>query len=372
LPHLRLAERVLLRKFDKFYAYNAETDELYELDEEAFNFLKVCDGRYLEINQEFLEYLLSENLVTENDEKREIEVIEADEPSLRYLLLNITWYCNLSCKHCYVVQSDEYMEYDTFKSCVDQFYQMGGLKILISGGEPLLHPGIWNFLTYARNKPLRVVLLTNGYLIDDETAAKLRHFVDEVQISLDGLRGHEKLRGTGYKPVIKSISRLIEHGVDVSVSTMLTKYSINELDEMNDLLGRLGVKRWSLDVPTTTEDILPPLNLAAEAMKKYGFGEMGHEGTQNYACGSNFASVTPSGDVTKCGFFTESVGNIAEGLDVCWERMKKKFIWKLSELKCRCQFITTCRGGCRYRAITFLRDLHGCDPVMCHIFGVKN
>ena len=366
---------MLLRLFDEPYAYNARNDELYELDEEALNFLKSCDGRFVgdEVDKDFLNFLISEGLLVESHEsgeRREIKVISAEEPSLRYLLLNVTWLCNLRCQHCYVNQRREFMSFETFKKTVDEFYAIGGLKLMISGGEPLLHPRIWEFLEYARKKPFRIVLLTNGLLIGEKDAVRLKGLVDEVQVSIDGIEGHEKLRGVSVETAMKAVKTLVGAGIDVSVSTMVTKYNLEEFEELSELLSECGVIRWAIDYPTTLEDVVPEFDTAAEIMSKYGFGELGHEGSGNFACGAHFASVSPSGMVSKCGFFEdEAVGSVKEGLQKCWERLKEKYIWRVDELQCRCEFRQDCRGGCRYRALVYSGNLFGEDPIMCRIFG---
>lgn len=372
MRYLRLAERVLLRKFgDRLYAYNALTDELYELDDEAFNFLLSCDGREIDVDDDFLDFLTSEGLVELKNGKKKNSSVEQEEPSLRYLLLSITLRCNLKCRHCYVRQRDAFMDFRTFSSAVDQFNEIGGLKLIVSGGEPLLHPHIWDFLEYVRKRPFRIVLLTNGYLVDREKASRLSELVDEVQVSLDGLEGHRKLRGARWERVVESIEMLAEK-LDVSVSTMVTRYNLQEFDRLEKILEGIGVRRWTVDVPTVESDIIPPMDKVAEVLGRYGFGDLGHVSDGKFACGAHYCEVNPDGNVVKCGFFEEPVGNVvSDGLRRCWEEMKRRFIWRLEELKCNCQFLEECKGGCRYRALVYSGHLFSCDPVMCSAYGVR-
>lgn len=372
MQYLRLADRVLLRKFgDNYLAYHAEKDELFELDFEAFNFLLSCDGGLKEIDDEVLEYLLSENLVEVSSERKENTHSEQEEPSLRYLLLTLTNRCNLSCRHCYVSQKNEFMSFEIFRKAVEDFWRIGGLKLIISGGEPLMHPEFFQFLRYARKYPFRIVLLSNGYMIRDEHIPLLSELVDEVQISLDGFEGHRILRGADWKAVLDKIERL-SGMMDVSVSTMITRYNVNEFERMQRALESLGIVRWSIDVPTAESDIIPEWGVIKEILSNYGFGEMGHESIPGYACGAHYCEVNPDGSVVKCGFFEQSAGNVMDGLERCWERVKEKFIWRVEELKCQCDHREECRGGCRYRALVHSGDLFLEDPVMCAIFGVRS
>jgi len=371
LRHLRLADRVLLRKYgDSYFAYHAEKDELFELDLEAFNFLLSCDGGLKEVDRSIVEYLFSENLLEISSERKDNTWSEQEEPSLRYMLVTLTNRCNLTCLHCYVSQKNEFMSFETFRKAVDDFWKIGGLKLMISGGEPVMHPEFFEFLRYARKYPFRIVLLSNGYMIRDEHISLLSELVDEVQISLDGFEGHEILRRADWRIVLDRIAKLSEV-MDVSVSTMVTRYNINEFERMQRILENLGILRWSIDVPTAERDVVPEWDVVREILSNYGFGEMGHESIQGYACGAHYCEVNPDGYVVKCGFFEESVGNVMEGLESCWERMKEKFVWKVEELECHCNHREECRGGCRYRALVYSGNLFLEDPVMCAVFGVK-
>ncbi|WP_084063644.1 radical SAM/SPASM domain-containing protein [Geoglobus acetivorans] len=371
MQHLRLAERVLLRKFDSnYYAYNAKSDTLYELDDEAFYFLLNCDGSRREADEEILNFLISEEILEVSSESKENTYVEQSEPSLRHFLISVTHSCNLKCQHCYIHQKISHVNEDTFRKAIDEFYGIGGLKLLISGGEPLLHPKIFTLLEYARKYPFRIVLMTNGYLLKDNRMDKITELVDEVQISLDGFEGHRKLRNAGWERLIDVIKSL-SGSVDVSIATMVTKYNINEFEKMSRVLESLNVYRWSIDVPVTEKDLLPPPDSIKEVLQNYGFGKRSYPSIQGYACGTHYCEMDPDGNIVKCGFFEEPCGNIRNGLKNCWENLKKRYIWRLDELKCSCQYVGECRGGCRYRALMYSGDILGCDPVMCNIYDVK-
>ena len=74
--------------------------------------------------------------------------------------------------------------------------------------------------------------------------------------------------------------------------------------------------------------------------------------------------------MTKCGFFEDAVGDVFD-LEDAWRELRRKYIWSLSELKCKCDFVRECKGGCRYRALHYSGDIFGEDPVMCAIFKAR-
>ncbi|MFO7968395.1 MAG: radical SAM protein [Archaeoglobaceae archaeon] len=375
MKYVNLKSRVFLRDYEQKMAYNAPQDELYEVDEEAFNLFLECNGtrtlkELKERYGESVDYLLSEGLIEESRERVNIEVPHSPYPSLRYILVHITSKCNLKCEHCYVDKMGTHMDLETFEEIMDQFYRIGGLKVMLSGGEPLVHPRIEHILKTAESYGLRVELLTNGAMINQKYADLIKRYVDDVQISIDGIKGHDLLRGEGS---LEKTLRGIEYldGVDITVATMITRYNIGEFEELEPLVSKIA-QRWLLDFPCTDQDILPPFGEAARVMANYGFGKESYEGLPHKTCGAHLCAVTPEGNISRCGFYEDkTVGSIEDGLSKCWDRICREHLWDLEELECECDKIVECKGGCRYRAEFFGNGRLGKDPLMCHLFGLE-
>ena len=376
----------VLRRFESPVVYDISGDELYELDEEAFIFLKECNGKnpssYLFDNgekTEAIEFMLDEGILLMKDrpEVRNITIPSSPIPSLRYLLLNITDICNLACKHCYLGKSGNLeMDIDIFEKTVSQFEKMGGLKLMISGGEPLLHSRFWELMEILPSYELRVVVLSNGTLIDKTAAKKLILYADEVQVSIDGVGSHDLLRGKGsFKRSIEGISNLVRSGIPVSIATMIHKFNTGEFVEMEKLFSDLDIISWSVDVPSVTgalaenHEFVLDINEAVRYLD-YGFGSGAHESTGDHTCGSHMCSVSPDGAVSKCGFFEDKPAGDINDLRSAWEELCRKYLFTLDELDCHeCSKIQNCRGGCRFRAERY-RGIYAPDPVMCHAYGV--
>lgn len=374
--YLSFTPHCSLKRLEEDYLYDIVRDDLYEVNDEAAAMLARCDGSRtvaeLQPTADFLEFCVEEDLlqVTEEPEKHDIVPGKAPTPSLRYLEWVVTRRCNLACRHCYLGDSeDEELPPELIEPLLEQFTAMHGLRVLISGGEPLLYRHFDMLNEKIRNYPLRFVLLTNGMLLTKERAHSLN--VHEIQISLDGMeKGHELIRGKGsFDRVVAAMEAVRHSGKDLSVATMIHSGNTDEWDEMVSLITGLGAREWSIDYPCVKgrwqehPDLAVDPAVAAEKME-YGFGASYHGTSPGWTCGRHLAAVLPSGEIVRCGLFPEAVhGNIRDGLAEAWSRIDHI---PVDRTECAgCEYADTCGGGCRFRA----GGRSNRDVVMCHLYG---
>jgi radical SAM protein with 4Fe4S-binding SPASM domain len=376
-----LSEKAVLKWLETPSVYHIGKDDLYEIDSESFDFLKQCasDRGCLSEDLEFIDYCLKEGILTKNRVLlKRPPVIKSPVPSLRYIELQITNRCNLKCKHCYIEnKSFSELSVSQIKAVLKEFEEMQGLRVLITGGEPLIHNKFEEINEILLEFFIRKILFTNGLLLNKRILKNLN--VDEIQISIDGLEAaHDSLRGRGtFRKALEAVRNTIDSGFDVSISTMVHTRNLmvhtrnlKDFDEMEKLFRSLDLKSWTVDVPCITgrlkENFIFHLT-PEEGGKyfKYGYGEGFHSGAKGYACGLHLMGIMSNGNVAKCSFYSDSpIGKIKEGLRKCWQRIKPI---KLNELKCDCQYIELCRGGCRYRA-SLLGDPTGKDLYKCYYY----
>jgi len=359
--------------------YRIPADELYELDAAAFEFLGKCvsqEGCEAEgYDREFIEYAVREGILTTRfTGGGERPFRKSPEPSLRYLELQITTGCNLRCRHCYIGPSRmTELTLETIGDILDEFQKMQGLRLLITGGEPLVHTKFREINRLLPEYAFRKVLFTNGILLSDELVESLN--VNEIQVSIDGIgEGHDSLRGKGtFQKAMTGLRKAAQAGHEVSVATMVHSLNLNDFEEMKELFEGIGIKEWSVDVPSAVGNLRdnPLFRLPPEIGGKYlryGFGDGLHGGGDEFACGLHLATVMAEGRVAKCTFYrSSSVGNVAEGLEKCWKRIVPV---RLEELACDCTRKKECRGGCRYRA-ELLGNRLGRDLYRCVAYGQK-
>ncbi len=357
--------------------YQIAKDELYELDNESFLFLQRCargDGCTTK-DSAFIDYCVDEGLLTTEQVSLQRPPLEhAPLPSLRYLELQVTNACNLRCKHCYIGNAPgTHLPPAIIRDVLREFEKMQGLRVLITGGEPLLHPAFEEINEMLPDFFLRKVLFTNGVLLKNGTLKKLK--VHEIQVSIDGLeQAHDALRGAGtYERSLNAARQALDAGYAVSVSTMVHAANLDDFDEMERQFKEMGIKEWTVDVPCVTGRLREhaALQVRPEQGGKflgYGYGGGMHTFGQEFGCGQHLMAVMPDGHASKCTFFDDrAVGSVQqEGVSSCWQRIRPV---RLDSLSCDCEFVTVCRGGCRYRA-EMLGSSTGKDLYRCSFYGI--
>jgi len=371
-----LARQSILKWLETPSVYHIKKDELYELDDESFEFMKLCSSENgcSSENTEFIAYCMAEGLLTNNRTSVKLPpLIKSPVPSLRYLELQITDRCNLRCRHCYIGEkAPQELSVEQITEILKEFEEMQGLRLMITGGEPLMHSNFAELNNILPDFRIRKVLFTNGLLLNKDFLRGLN--VDEIQISIDGLeKGHDSLRGAGtFSKAVEAVRLAKETGFEVSVATMVHAKNLEDFDKMEKLFSDLEIKDWTVDVPCISGRLESnnEFQVGPETGGKYlryGYGAGLHAGETGFGCGLHLLSVTADGKVTKCTFYSDRpVGSINEGLRQCWE---KTVPIVLKDLTCDCEYLETCRGGCRYRA-ELLGDPLGKDLYKCFLHDI--
>ncbi|MCX7991931.1 MAG: radical SAM protein [Proteobacteria bacterium] len=379
--YLIISDNFYPKILENFYFLDKKNDELYELTEESFSFiLSFRDGKdisNIKTNKRFIKSLIRLSILKETSKrvKKKFILEKPPLPSLRYLEIQLTAKCNLRCRHCYQDEKNDFeLPIDNLKKVLDEFVKFQGLRILLSGGEPLLYSRFKELNDYLKRYPAYVVLITNGLLLNEMPLSYIKN-VDEIQISIDGMKeGHNYLRGDGtFEKVIRAVKRLKEKtNKYISFATMVHKKNLKEFKELKKLIKSFGAKEWGIDYPVLTgffeknKDIYPDIDSALKVIK-YKFGASYHSTDEenDYACGVHTMTLLPNGNFVPCGFYPDKIfGNINEGLE---KALKNRSFFRLSDItECfSCEHICLCRGGCRYRA----GDIDKKDPLMCKIYG---
>jgi radical SAM protein with 4Fe4S-binding SPASM domain len=164
-------------------------------------------------------------------------------------LWELTFRCNLKCKHCYIIQDwDDNNEIDTETSLdlLDQLATAGVLWLTFSGGEPLLRDDLFTLLERARELKFAVKLFTNGTLIKrTEAKAIARLKLSGVEISIYGASPeiHDPFTSIegSFERSMRAVKYLKEFGVPFKLKTCLVRSNFEERQKLIELCKKLEV-----------------------------------------------------------------------------------------------------------------------------------
>ena len=173
---------------------------------------------------------------------------------LRLLFWESTIRCNLACAHCRRIESDEQahtdMTIDQAKALIEQLAELGKgqpmMPVLVfSGGEPLCREDLFELIGFAKSLSVIPALATNGTLIDQAIAGKIKESgIARVSVSLDGATAevHNKLRQLegSFESALEGINRLRDQEVPFQINITLTKHNAHQLQEVYDLAKSIG------------------------------------------------------------------------------------------------------------------------------------
>jgi radical SAM protein with 4Fe4S-binding SPASM domain len=252
--------------------------------------------------------------------------------------LDLTYRCNERCIHCYL-DHDDHGEMTTaeIKDLLDQMADAGVFYLTISGGEILMRRDFFEILEHARLRTFCVKLKTNGVLIREKEAKRLRELgVETVQISIYSHRAevHDaitKMPGS-FRQSIEAARFLRQEGLPVTLANVLMTQNSTDYLSVKALAAELDA-RYFID-PTITpmmDGNRSILNLNVDQAALQGvFRDGALVGNVEEFCapppgvdedaldmlpcsaGHTACYVSPYGDVYPCVQFPLPCGNVRE------------------------------------------------------------
>jgi len=328
----------------------------------------------------------------------------------------LTRSCNLACTHCRAsAERGPYPgELSTAEALrvMDEIALVGKPVIILTGGEPLLRPDVFDLSRYGTEKGFRMVMATNGTLFEEGTVQRMKDSgIQRISISLDGPdpASHDAFRRVkgSFEGSLRGIAMARRDGLDFQINATITKINLHLVPDILRLaidLGAVALHIFLL-VPTgrgkdlQDQEISPadyektlhwfyeqkdkvPLQLKAtcaphyyrilrQRAKKegkkitsqtYGFDAV----TRGCLGGIAFCFISHVGQVQPCGYLEIDCGQVREtSFEEIWNHSTV-----FSQLrntqgykgKCgRCEFRKVC-GGCRARAYETSGDFMGEEP----------
>ncbi len=339
------------------------------------------------------------------------------QANLRLVAWEITRSCNMACVHCRAAARDRPYEGElTLAECrkvMDQIAEVARPILILTGGEPLLRPDVFDIARYGHNLGFRMTLATNGSLLTPQIAREMIDSgIERISVSLDGAtaKSHDAFRKVqgAFEAALQGIAAAREAKLDFQVNTTLTHANIDEFPEIHELVVSLGAAAHHIFmlVPVGRGKELAkeaisaqryektlhwfyeqegkaPLQLKATCAPHYyrvlrqraksegreiNFDNFGLNAvTRGCLAGSSFVFISHVGQVQPCGYLEVDSGNLREkSFKEIW--LDSPVFHDLRDLKrykgkCgKCEYIRVC-GGCRARAYEAAGDYLAEEPL---------
>lgn len=344
----------------------------------------------------------------------------ASPPNLRLVAWEVTRTCNLACIHCRAAALDRpYPNELTTEECfgvLDQIGEIGKPIIILTGGEPLLRPDIFEIAAYGNARGFRMTMAVNGTLLTREKAERMVQVgIQRVSISMDGARAatHDVFRRVqgAFQGALGGVESARAAGLDFQINTTITKQNLHELPAIQDLAVSLGAVAHHifLLVPMGRGRDLDEQGISAEqyeetlhwfyeqkdkvplqlkatcaphyyrilrqraksegkevTMQSFGLDAV----TRGCLGGTGFVFLSHLGQVQPCGYLELDCGNVrGKSFKEIWENseiFKNLRDFKKYEGKCgSCEYVRVC-GGCRARAYESTGNYLAPEPLCLH------
>ena len=274
------------------------------------------------------------------------------------LVVAVTDACQCRCRHCGVAdgRTESRLGVAEVEAVVREYAALGGVRIVFTGGEPLLHEDLVRMVEAAAGQGLSTHVNTNGILLSREMALDLRAAgLCSVELSIDSLdeeRMDRNRRYTGALEAAKSAIRAARQvGLAVTINTVAFRESLDgELERLIAHGREVGVDAVRINTPEAAgrwrearEQLLGPEELARyHQLYQPGFviasgcGQIRDRTSNCSGLNGRMLSVRPDGAVTPCPYLPAVLGSIRdESLTVILGRARKlRDLGQFSGLRC--------------------------------------
>ena len=178
----------------------------------------------------------------------------ARKPVAPVVIWNLIRRCNLTCKHCYTTSANidfpGELSTEAIYKVMDDLQAFKVPVLILSGGEPLLHPDIFNISQRAKDMGFYVALSSNGTLITEQNIQQIAAInYQYVGVSLDGIGAtHDRFRQQqgSFDASVRGIELCREQGIKAGIRFTLTQDNAHDFPAMLTLMDDKDIDKFYL------------------------------------------------------------------------------------------------------------------------------
>ncbi|MCZ0756141.1 radical SAM protein [Anoxybacillus sp. J5B_2022] len=170
----------------------------------------------------------------------------------KYLFIRILEACNAGCFMCDFRHSkDEYrLSKEEYYKILTRSFEEGIRFVRFTGGEPLKHELIIDFVSIATSMGIKSSIISNGYYLTEYAEQLKEAGLSQIIVSIDGATAlsHNRFRQTPdlFERAIEGLKKCKELKIRTRVNTVAGPHNYEELIRIQELLTNIGVDQWEL------------------------------------------------------------------------------------------------------------------------------
>lgn len=306
--------------------------------------------------------------------------------------IEIDNYCNSKCIYCYNnIRSNEQLSLKDFENIILKLKKIGIKCVILTGGEPTLHPNLLKFLNILKENNMIVGMSTNGIKLNDEMIdffAKNKSF---IQVSIDSTdrETYRQIRKTDTLDiVINNIRKMLNRKINVDAGIVLNNLSLVTLEQTIYELSKMGIATMHIeevkDVGFAVDNfeslyikdyfaVLKKLyKIEQEIYPRSSIGMIEdillrcvNTSCNNSCCNcmeGNMIQIDLYGDIYHCKNQGKQsyIGNIFKDDINIIQKDIEDFKLSFDKTECKdCKYGYICRGGCRTKIYANQKNLYG-------------
>jgi radical SAM protein with 4Fe4S-binding SPASM domain len=311
------------------------------------------------------------------------------------VMIELLTKCNMRCSHCYLYEhNNDGFSFDTISRLLYEFRDLGIVNVSFTGGEIFLCDDIFEIISLARKLYMRVFLLSNATLLDENSVDNIsKLFISEFSTTIFSLNNeiHDSITNVkgSLSLILKNMQLLKEKGIRVKVKMPIMQINVSDFKNVKEYCKANSFDFFASFVifpkfdgdksPKTLSADLDSLRFILDDLDILNSYSGISLDSYTVPCKALFYSfsIDCNGNVFPCNSFPYKVGNVYNNsLHNIWYNSKElkhiKSI-KMSDLK----HCTSCdkKNRCnRCPAMAYLdgNDLYGCDFFAKSIAGIRN
>lgn len=344
--------------------------------------------------------------------------------------LEITSGCNLNCKYCHNQKFNNKKDDMSIKDILKLIKELKDImnidKILITGGEPLINPHVYEIISYITRLGIKADMVTNGILLNETTIKKLENAgLKRVRISIDEVGKESEVRIGENPELLWRKAKFIRENtnIEVCIHTVCSMSNVDSLFEIYKNVLKCGVQRWrvfdisfqndseyfkktfkpieyynklinaskkiiksylsnelknllDIEINNIFRSALLEINL--NQLKSMNYESMLKERLEKSPCDyvtEHQITIRSNGVSTLCQYFHDSIYDFRR-YKYCTIKALRNQKKRTENIICmrdvkpcaECRYCLICNSGCRARAKYLTENIYNADPAACYMY----